>query len=180
MTAFRFVLGVSLLTACLVTPARAFDDDDPPYRRLTVPDETVAHRLGLGIAYLGAQARWRLSSRWSVEGRYQRGSASSQYGKVIAQAYGLRAYRFYHAEGRLPLYWGLEAAYSSAKPETSTYATRGPAGGAFGGLEYRIGRRFAVDLDIGPYVIALKEKKTGMSQTNLDFVVNTAAMVFLF
>jgi len=137
-------------------------------------------QLGLGLAYLGGQVRWKLSSRWAMEGRYQTGKASSNYGDVTAQVFGARVYRFRRSERRMPLYWGLELDYSTAKPETSSYKTSGPVMGAFGGLEYRMGRRFALDLDIGPYVIALKENRTNTSQTSLDFVVNTALMVYLF
>jgi hypothetical protein len=94
-------------------------------------------RLSLGVNYTGGQVRWNLSPKWAAEGRYQQGTASSNYGDVKAQVFGIRGYRFVHPENRFPFYWGAEAAYATAKPESSSYKTKGMALGAFGGMEYR-------------------------------------------
>ncbi len=75
--------------------------------------------LALGFNYTGAQVRWELSRHWALEGRYQRGTARSQYGDVTAQVFGVRAYRFLRTSSRLPLYLGSEIASATGKPETS-------------------------------------------------------------
>jgi len=76
-------------------------------------------------------------------------------------------------------YWGTEAAYATAKPQTSTYKTKGFAFGAFGGVEYRLSRHLSINADLGPYVISLHESQTSTGSTNLDFVVNSAFLVKL-
>ena len=144
-------------------------------------DSPVPHdRLAIGINYTGAQIRFGLTSRWALEGRYQQGSASSNYGDVKAQVFGLRGYRFRHPENRFTFYWGAEGAYATATPESSYYKVNGLALGGFGGLEYHVARRVSIDMDLGPYIIALTEKHTHTSSTNLDFVLNTALLVRIF
>ena len=148
---------------------------DPP--KLVLPSEQKEWRTwAVGVNYLGGELRWRPSSRWAFEGDYQQDKASSNYGDVTARVYGARAYRFFHERNRWSLYAGPEFAYTTAKPETSGYSTKGFVGGAFMGAEFNITRRLAFDLDIGPYVISLKESQTQMSQTNLDFVIQTALL----
>ena len=58
--------------------------------------------------------------------------------------------------------------------------TSGYALGGFGGLEFRLLKRIALDFDVGPYMIGLKEKVTNVSDSSLDFVANTAINVYLF
>src|SRR5690242_5611221 len=60
--------------------------------RLVQPSEQAAprERLSLGVNYLGAQVRWTLSPRWALEGRFQEGKASSDYGDVKSKVFGLR------------------------------------------------------------------------------------------
>ncbi len=133
-------------------------------------------RLSIGLNYTGGQVRWRLSPRWAAEGRLQFGSADSNYGKVHSNVFGLRAYRFIPCTEREKVSWylGGEAAYTTAESDSTSYRTTGFAMGGFGGLEYRILSKLSAGVDIGPYVISLKEKQTGLTSTGLDFVINTA------
>ncbi len=141
---------------------------------------TPRERLSIGVNYTGGQVRWRLSTRWAAEGRMQFGSADSNYGKVHSQIFGLRGYRFFPFRERMTWYAGGEAAYVKADTDSSSYNTSGFAFGTFGGLEYRVLPRVSVGVDIGPYVISLKEKQTGLTSTGLDFVINTALNFYLF
>jgi len=153
--------------------------------QLTLPSEPTPlpqSRLSLGINYTGGQVRWRLSRRWAMEGRIQVGSADSDYGKVHADVFGLRGYRFFRRPTweRMVGYVGGEGAYAKANAEGSSYSVHGFAVGAFGGMDYWFARRCFVGADIGPYVISLRESQTGLTSTDLDFVVNTSLNVVLF
>ncbi len=154
--------------------------DAPDHTFVNAPAPVSTHRMALGINYTGAQFRWNFRSRWAVEGRYQQGSATSDYGNVKSKVFGVRAYRFFRTERRFPLYIAPEIARATATPERSDYRVDGFAAGVAGGMEYHVTPRISLDVDIGPYVIALHEKKTQVSQSSLDFVLNTALLVHLF
>jgi len=158
------------------------------------PAPALPRRFSLGINDLGGQLRFHLNPYWAAEGRYLTGSTSSDVGTVRANVFGVRGYRFFDKRRRLRLYAGLEADYvrtSLASVDTRNNpnsvatlsgfgATSGYALGGFGGIEFRLLKRVALDFDIGPYMIGLKEKVTGVSDATLDFVANTAINVYLF
>ncbi len=145
------------------------------------PESFVPYdRLAVGVNYQGGQLRMGLTPRWALEGRFQEGTSTSNYGDVTAHVFGLRAYRFRHPENRFSFYWGMEGAYATAKPASSNYRVNGMAFGGFGGMEYHVARRISIDMDLGPYVISLTEKQTHTSSTNVDFVLNSALLVRLF
>ena len=108
------------------------------------------------------------------------GTADSNYGRVKANVVGLRGYRFIPYRRSLAWYVGAEGDHADAHADSNSYDVSGFVLGAFGGMEYRILPRLAVSADVGPYMISLKEKQSGLSQTNLDFVVNTAINLYLF
>jgi hypothetical protein len=144
----------------------------------TLPNQ----RFAIGVNYTGGQFRYRLSPKWAAEGRIQFGSADSDYGTVHSNVFGLRGYRFLsvgHSE-RIAWYLGGEGAYAKASSQSYNYSTSGFAFGSFGGLEYRLTKRLSAAADIGPYVISLKEKETGLTSTGLDFVINTALIFYVF
>ncbi len=151
-------------------------------RRVPEPSGPAVPRAHLlvGLNYTGGQVRWMLSPRWAIEGRYQTGKASSDYGTVKSSVVGLRLYRFFERESRFSFYAGPEMAHAEAKPETSNYRTTGFAAGVFGGVQCRVSSRLSVNADIGPYIISLKEEQTKLNSTNLDFVLNTAIVIRLF
>jgi len=153
--------------------------------------------LAWGVNDLGEQLRVHFSPRWAVEARFQMGNASSNEGRVKAMVFGARGYRFFEEHHRCKLYLGLEGAYAQTSIQGSPSIPNSPtgqdinaqsgfgdssgvAGGPFVGLELRPIRRIAVDLDMGPYLIDLKEKTTGTSSSNWDFVVNAALLFYFF
>jgi hypothetical protein len=138
------------------------------------------YRWAVGLSYTGGQVRFQPSSRWAMEARLQFGSADSDYGRVESNVFGLRGYHFYPFREHLALYAGGEAAFVKAESQSTSYSTKGFALGGFGGMEYRVARRVSVGFDIGPYMISLRESQTGMTQTSLDFIINTAVNFYLF
>jgi outer membrane protein with beta-barrel domain len=173
----------TLLVVFLLLPTFVFGQDG--YREIPrVPEPSgpamPRERLSIGLNYTGGQVRWNFSPHWATELQYQQGKASSNYGDVKSQVYGLRIYRFFNTSSRFSLYTGPEYAYAQAKPETSSFRVKGFVLGAYGGLEYRVTKRISVDADLGPYVISLKETQTKEDSTNLDFVLNTAILWRLF
>jgi len=163
--------------------------------QLVIPSEPAApHRLAIGFNDLGEQLRIHFKRDWAVEQRFLMGTASSDFGTVHANVFGLRGYRFLPERRRFRLYVGLEGDYvttslrsvnttgnpSSVATVSGFGQTSGYAMGGFGGVEYRLLKRIALDLDIGPYMIGVKEKVTGVSDASLDFVANTAINVYLF
>jgi hypothetical protein len=152
-------------------------------------------RLALGINDLGGQLRVHFNPSWAVEARFLTGNSSSNEGTIQSFVFGVRGYRFFREQHHYRLYVGLEGDYaktsirsdggevSPVDPITQTTGfgdTSGYAVGGFGGIEYRLFRRVAIDLDIGPYVIGLKEKVTSSSDASLDFVLDTAINIYLF
>jgi hypothetical protein len=136
--------------------------------------------MAIGVSYTGGQVRWNFSPRWAVEGHYQFGSADSNWGSIHSNVFGGRGYRFFYLRERLAWYVGGEGDYVTASSHSYSYQTTGYAAGTFAGLEFRVLPRLALGADIGPYVISLKEKLSGLSETGIDFVVNTAVNVYLF
>lgn len=151
---------------------------EQPGNALSLPSQHFA----VGINYTGGQFRYRFSQKWVAEGRVQFGSADSQVGTVHSKVFGFRGYRFLSlgSSDRMAWYLGGEGAYANSSSHDYNYDVSGTAFGGFGGLEYRLLKRVSVAADIGPYVISLKEKTTGISSTGLDFVVNTALIFYLF
>jgi len=153
--------------------------------------------LAYGINDLGEQLRVHVGPNWAVEGRFQIGSGSSDSGKIQAMLFGLRGYRFFPEPHRCKLYLGLEGAYTQTSihgsPTTPVSPTgqnvvqrsgfgntTGFAAGGFAGIELRPARRIAVDFDMGPYLIGLKEKTTGTTGSDWDFVFNAALLFYFF
>lgn len=124
--------------------------------------------------------RWTFSRKWACEARAQFGQAESRYGDVKAEVIGFRGYRFFTRSHHFMFYTGPEIAMAKADAQNSSYKTSGIAMGAFGGLHFPFASRFSLDTDLGPYVISLKEKQTGISSTNIDFVINSALVVRIF
>jgi hypothetical protein len=154
-------------------------------------------RLSIGVNDLGGQLRLHVTPAWAVEARGVFGSASSNEGSIHSMVLGLRGYRFFSEHRRCKLYLGLEGDYAKTSIRTVNLAdnstpgggipgepgfgnTSGYAVGGFAGLEFHVARRIAIDLDMGPYLIGLKEQATGTSASNWDFVVNTALNFYLF
>lgn len=150
-----------------------------PFPQLIEPDAPT-RRFALGINFMGAQCRWRWRRAWAAELRFQHGEAEGDYGRVMADVFGLRGYRFLRHYRLTTLYLGGEAAYTQAKSDRYSFSVSGPIAGAFGGVEIKVTKNTALGVDIGPYVLALREKQTSVSNTTLDFVVNTGVLWYVF
>ena len=152
-------------------------------------------RLAIGVNDLGGQLRFHVAPNWAAEFRFLTGSSSSNVGNIHSTVFGLRGYRFFRERRRCKLYVGVEGGYaqtsirgsgSSGSPAGNLNNgarfgnTSGYAGGGFGGIELRPLNRVAIDADMGPYLIGLKEKITGASDSSWDFVLNAAVNVYLF
>ena len=135
-------------------------------------------RLGLGAGWLGVQARCRVAPRWLGELRYQLGSTGAGAEKVRSHVVGVRGYRHFRAETRWQPYLGAETAWIRGTQAGTGFRTSGFALGGFGGLESRVGRRWATAVDIGPYLLSLKEGRTSASQSSLEFVLNFAIIYY--
>ena len=154
----------------------------------------LPRHMSIGFNDLGEQLRIHLGPDWALEQRFLMGNSSSDLGTVHANVFGIRGYRFLPEHRRLRLYMGLEGDYvttslrsvnTTGNPNSiATISgfgqTSGYALGGFGGVEFRLLKRIALDLDIGPYMIGVKEKVTSVSDASLDFVANTAINVYLF
>ena len=134
--------------------------------------------LALGFAYTGGLVRWGFKRTWAVEAHYLFGSADSNDGDVSSDLIGLRGYRHFRVNKALQFFAGPEMGYVTAK--SSSLKTRGYFGGAFAGLEYYILSRLSVGFDVGPYYTYLREKSTGISDSGVDFVVNTFLNFYIF
>lgn len=168
-----------------VDDLRAMANGDSKDRKtLVLNPKTIENRYhwALGVSYTGAQLRYQISPKYAAEFRYQYGEADSSYGDVKAEVEGFRGYRFIPYRRNLAWYLGAEIAHANAHTPggNRAYETQGFAAGGFAGLEYRVLPRLAIGMDIGPYFISLKEKQTQLTQTNLDFVINTALNFYLF
>lgn len=164
--------------------------------RGTEPESPVRlpHRFSVGFNDLGGQFRFHLRQDWAAEFRMLTGNASSDVGSVQAFVFGLRGYKFLPERHSWRFYLGAETAYvktslhginTNGNPNSVATVsgfgdTSGYALGAFGGVEYRLLKRLAIDFDVGPYLIGLRERVTGVSGSTLDFVGNTAINVYLF
>lgn len=158
--------------------------------------DPAPHRFAIGITDLGPQLRYQINPHWAGEARFVTGTASSNEGQIRSQVFGLRGYRFFDEHRRCKLYLGMEGALaktsiqstsSSASPTGNSVAeisgfgsTSGYALGGFAGVELRVTRRIAFDADMGPYLIGLKEKVTGASDSSWDFVMNAAVIFYIF
>jgi hypothetical protein len=176
------------LSALPTSAAFAAENDSPA---------AAPSRLSIGINDLGGQLRFHVTPAWAVEARMVTGSSSSNEGSISSLAAGLRGYHFFKEHRRCKLYLGFEGDYAKTSirtvndTNTSTPGggiagengfgrTSGYAAGGFAGIEFHVARRIAIDLDMGPYLIGLKEQLTGTSASNWDFVVNTALNFYIF
>ena len=135
-------------------------------------------RWAIGINYLGGQIDCRFNPNWIGELRYVTGSTKTDDGTIKASVLGLRGYRLYRKDKNIRPYLGAETGYVSSN--SFGYKTSGFDLGGFGGIEYGLGRRVFLGLDIGPYLFSLKEKNTHVSDSGLEFVANAAIIVYLF
>lgn len=183
----RLPLYIGVLAAAILIPGVTYATADTPSEsephnpQLVLLDSPPPReRLSLGVNFIGGQIRYNLNARWAAELRYLTGAADSDAGRVRSSVIGFRGYRMFAPEHRWHGYVGAEIAHASAKSEHYNYSAVGFAAGAFGGFRYHLTRRLAFEADIGPYVISLREERTQLKSSNLDFVLDTALVWRVF
>lgn len=134
--------------------------------------EQIPH-LSLGLVYTGAQVRYRFGRRLGLEIRYLRDSATAGTGDVKADVLGGRIYLFTRPQKQVTFFGGGEGASVSEKTEGSDQKIKGTALGGFGGVEYRVSKRFSLGLDVGLYNISLQKTTTSAQESGIDFVINS-------
>jgi hypothetical protein len=138
------------------------------------PAEPPPYRVAAGVNLGGGQVDWRLSRKWMIEARAQ--TSRNDEESIDATVVGGRVYRYLH-QGRPSVFAGVEVADATARQSSTPYRAHGFVGGLFGGLEFRLIPHVYLLADAGPYVISLKESRTGVSEGTLDFVVDAALVV---
>lgn len=164
MTTFGHSLNVAFL-AVVLGSGPLFAQSHPP-------------RFGLGVNYGGAQLDWRPSQKWMFEARAQTGSDQGTSGTSHSTVVGTRAYRFLGRERLVVPLMGLQLAIVQTDQDNSTYKASGPSAGLFAGLAFKLNNHLRLLIDMGPYVIALSEKRTHADTTEVDLVADAAVIVF--
>ncbi len=155
--------GFLIIAAFLAIPCSAQAESVEPY-----------HELSLGATYIGAHIHLGFGSRWAAEARTVSGHADSTSGRITANSYGLRAYRYFRAPSRIRFFLGAEGALTTSSARQNNYKTNGTAFGAFAGTEIYATRRLSIGLDAGPYFLVTKVRNTSTSETGVEFVVNSS------
>lgn len=137
-------------------------------------------RVSVGVVYTGVQARWRMGSRFGIEARYLKDSASSDIGDVTANVMSGRLYLFSRPRHRFTFYGGGEGGSVVLKTAGTSEKINGTAFGGFAGLEYRIAKRFSWGMDVGLYEIALKKTTISIQESGTDVVINSFLNFHLF
>lgn len=142
----------------------------------------AATKWGVGVNYVGGQARYFFKPKWAGELRYQTATVGGGAIYTTSQVIGLRGYRFFETGTSYRFYLGGEfaAVNSSEKQEGIFYKAGGTAFGAFGGGEYFFSRRWAVSLDAGPYMFSIKERLFGGRDASFDFIANGCVNYYFF
>ena len=148
----RRTLAALLLIFSFSTTAFASSLDDAP----------TSGTVGLGLNYPGLGVRYFLTDQYSLE-------AKAQIEKDTSVG-GLRAYRYFSAISGILPFAGLEADYISFKGDGVKGS--GFAGSAFLGGEFFFARSFSAQFDFGPSYIQLKDKKSSLSVSGIEYVMN--------
>jgi hypothetical protein len=133
----------------------------------------VSHKLALGAAYGGGQIHWGLAKKWAMELRGLKGKQTGNEGEVSSTVIGVRGYRYFRPPSRIRFYLGLEAASTRGKAPVNNYQTTGVAIGGFAGTEIYLMKRLSVGVDIGPYSISTRVRRSATSDQELYIVINS-------
>jgi len=143
----RLTTALSLVLVLLSSPAAA---------------AAMKGKVAAGINYPGLSLRYYPSDNYSLELRAQASDG------VFAA--GFRCSRYLRTTAAALPFWGLEADFLSFKGASSEGG--GVALGALAGLEYFVARKVSVQLDGGPYLVSISDRRTGLSSGGLVFAAN--------
>lgn len=136
--------------------------------------ETRKRRVSLGLNYPGISLKFFPSSTIAFEARVQRS------GKVTTV--GGRLYWYPDILGfddsQFRPFLAVEGDYISFAGEFSRGA--GIAAGGFAGLEYFVGKRISIQTDAGPVYIGLKDGRSALRQSGLEYVLNFGVNFTIF
>ncbi len=127
----------------------------------------------MGISYPGASLRYFLADGGALE-------LVGQFQKDVSVG-GLRYYSYPKsmAQGGVFLpFWALEADYVGFKGDYSK--GNGFGGGAFAGLEYRLGRRVSLQTDLGALYLSVRDTDSSLSESGLEFLINLGVNFYFF
>ena len=180
-SAFSAAPPVRTAPASAKSPAAVSKARPPSFSPLAEPS-SLKSQFAVGLNVTGAGLRYGVSRRCALDLRWQTGRADSEAGKTDADAFGLRATRFFSAGRRWRSYGGVEVAWLRSKTDGAgeKFKTSGYASGAFAGIEYYVMRNLSLAVDAGPYFAAAKEKTTKASSSGVDVVLNSAVHFYLF
>lgn len=134
--------------------------------------------MGLGFAYTGGLLRWGFKEVWSLETHYLFGSASSNDSDVKSQVMGVRGYRHFRTDRALQFFVGPEIDYVLAKSQS--LISTGYLIGGFAGMELYLRSWCSIGFDAGGYYTHLKESSVSVSDSGLDFIVNSFLNFYVF
>lgn len=143
-------------------------------------------RLNLDINYPGAGLRYFISDKTAVEIRTQAMSQDADNRETTepginttlsASILGARIYRYISSSNSsLRPYLCLEGGQITFDGVYSKGS--GAAGGAFGGVEYFLGKSVSMQTDIGAAYISIKDKDTALTVGGLDFIMNFGINIY--
>ena len=128
--------------------------------------ETFGHSAALGINYTGGNFKIFLSGRIAAE---LRGQYSDRILIGGARLYSYPSIPGFH-NARLRPFLAVEGDCMSFRGQLSK--GNGAAVGGIGGVEYFLYKRLSVQTDVGPYYMTLKDDKSSVEKSGLEFVIN--------
>ena len=164
----KFLLFIVIFLAVFQTASVRSETEAPELKR----------KLGVGFAYIGGLIRYGFLKHWSAELHYLVGSADSNDGTVNSKLIGTRGYRHFRVDHRLQFYTGLGFDFASA--DSISIKSNGYLSGGFVGTEYYIFPRLSLGLDLGAYYLSLKDKNSSISDSGIDFILNTFLNFYIF
>lgn len=139
-----------------------------------------AGSVAIGINYTGAQISVDFHKHWAAEARYLLNTEDTDAGQVSSRVMGARLYRFLPERKAARIFFGAEAAYDASEQSNGNLKSSGYSAGVFAGIKYMVSQRVAVGADIGPYFTSMSESKTSLSDSSVDFVVNSFVSCYLW
>lgn len=147
---------------------------------LLLPSNTDSSKFAVGVAYTGGGIRYDFDKRRSWEIRYLVGNEKNSNGDISSDVIGLRSYRFFPDSNSFKVFTGSELAYFTGKQKGTSYAASGVALGFFGGIELPVKKAITFGVDIGPYMLWLRESESHKTESSLEFVANAFVNFYLF
>jgi hypothetical protein len=138
-------------------------------------DTAVAGRaggLGIGLCYTGPLARYFVTDRFAVELRDYINEDASVIAPRVIGLFDLPKTEFYEF-----CYYGVEVGWVNFHGRVSRGG--GNTAGFFVGIEKEIFEDVMLNVDAGPYWISIRDSRTGIRESGMDFVINSSVVWML-